>query len=76
MSKKIVIKYGGVALNSSDFQEIRLMCDQGLQPIIIHGGGKELSKLSLQLGIESIFKNGLRVTDAATMDVAQMVLLS
>ncbi len=75
MSKKIVIKYGGVALNDADFVEIDQVRQQGLQPIIIHGGGKEVSELSLKLGIQPVFKNGLRVTDAATMDIAQMVLL-
>lgn len=75
MAKKIVIKYGGVALNDSDFAEIRQTLQQGYQPIIIHGGGKEVSQLSLQLGIQPIFKNGLRVTDTATMDIVQMILL-
>lgn len=75
MKKKIVIKYGGVALNESDFAEISQAQKDGFQPIIIHGGGKEVTELSLQLGIRSVFKNGLRVTDAATMDIVQMVLL-
>ena len=75
MTKKIVIKYGGVALNESDFAEIAQAQKEGFQPIIIHGGGKEVTQLSLQLGIRSVFKNGLRVTDAATMDLVQMVLL-
>ncbi len=75
MAQKIVIKYGGVALQANDFNEIRQMREQGFQPILVHGGGKELSELSLKLGIEPVFKNGLRVTDDATMDVVQMVLM-
>ncbi len=75
MKKIIVIKYGGVALKDSDFEEIVQVQKDGYQPIIIHGGGKEVTELSLQLGIRPIFKNGLRVTDSSTMDVVQMVLL-
>lgn len=75
MQKKIVIKYGGVALKDSDFVEIIQIQKDGYQPIIIHGGGKEVTELSLQLGIRPIFKQGLRVTDSATMDIVQMVLL-
>ena len=75
MKKKIVIKYGGVALKDSDFAEINAAIDEGYQPIIIHGGGKEVTEVSVQLGIRPIFKNGLRVTDAPTMDIVQMVLI-
>lgn len=75
MPKKIVIKYGGVALKDSDFAEIIQVQKDGFQPVIIHGGGKEVTELSLQLGIRPVFKNGLRITDSATMDIVQMVLL-
>lgn len=75
MQKKIVIKYGGVAMQDSDFAEIMQAQKEAYQPIIIHGGGKEVTELSLQLGIRPVFKHGLRVTDAATMDIVQMVLL-
>jgi len=75
MKKKIVIKYGGVALKDSDFAEIEQVLKEGFQPIIIHGGGKEVTELSLQLGIRPLFKNGLRVTDSQTMDLVQMVLI-
>lgn len=75
MKKTIVIKYGGVALQDSDFEEIAQAQKKGYQPVIVHGGGKEVTELSIQLGIRPIFKNGLRVTDAATMDIVQMVLL-
>jgi acetylglutamate kinase len=78
--KTVVIKYGGAAMAAADLkdavmQDIALMKYVGMNPILVHGGGPEVSNLSKKLGLESRFIDGLRVTDAATMEVAQMVLV-
>lgn len=78
--KTVVIKYGGAAMAAADLkdavmQDIALMKYVGMNPIVIHGGGPEVSAMSKRLGIESTFVDGLRVTDSATMEVAQMVLV-
>ena len=78
--KTVVIKYGGAAMAAADLkdavmQDIALMKYVGMNPIVVHGGGPEVSSMSKKLGIESRFVDGLRVTDAATMEVAQMVLV-
>ncbi len=75
----IVIKYGGnamteEALKSSFARDVVLMKLVGINPVIVHGGGPQIGGLLDKLGIESSFVNGMRVTDAATMDVVQMVL--
>jgi acetylglutamate kinase len=75
----IVIKYGGSAmldegLKESVIQDATLLKLVGFKPIIVHGGGKEISKWVRAAGKEPEFKNGLRVTDAETMEVAEMVL--
>jgi len=77
--KTIVIKYGGSALVNPEIKEtiikdIVLMKLVGMKPVIVHGGGKDISSFLNKLGIESKFVNGLRVTDEATMEVAEMVL--
>ncbi|PKM67632.1 MAG: acetylglutamate kinase [Firmicutes bacterium HGW-Firmicutes-2] len=77
--KKVVIKYGGSAMvddaiKASVIEDIVLMKLVGFQPVIVHGGGKEISDMLTAIGIESRFQNGLRVTDAATVDVVEMVL--
>ena len=76
---KIVVKYGGSAMLDEDLkfhviQDVALLKLVGMKPIIVHGGGKEISKYLSRLGIESRFENGLRVTDEQTLDVAEMVL--
>ncbi len=78
--KTVVIKYGGAAMAAADLkdavmQDIALMKYVGMNPIVVHGGGPEVSAMSKKLGIESRFVDGLRVTDAETMQIAQMVLI-
>jgi len=75
----VVIKYGGSALVNEEVKEtiikdIALMKYVGFKPIVVHGGGKDISDMLELLGKKSEFKNGLRVTDKETMDVVQMVL--
>lgn len=77
--KTIVVKYGGNAmteetLKNSFARDIVLLKQVGLQPIIVHGGGPQIGKLLKQLGKESKFVDGIRVTDSETMDVVEMVL--
>lgn len=77
--KRVVVKYGGSAMLDEERQEsmikdVALLKLVGMQPIIVHGGGKEISKWLGYMGKESEFVDGLRVTDAETMEVAEMVL--
>jgi len=77
--KTIVIKYGGNAmtdekLKKSFARDIVLLKQVGINPVIIHGGGPQIGKLLEQIGKESHFIEGMRVTDTETMDVVQMVL--
>jgi acetylglutamate kinase len=78
--RTIVVKYGGAAMKDSTLKEkvirdiVFLSC-VGLRPIVVHGGGPEINTWLDKLGIEPQFKDGLRVTDAATMDVVEMVLV-
>jgi len=78
--RTIVVKYGGAAMKDSTLKEkvirdvVFLSC-VGLRPVVVHGGGPEINSWLGKLGIEPQFKNGLRVTDAATMDVVEMVLV-
>ncbi|MFZ5824871.1 MAG: acetylglutamate kinase [Bacillota bacterium] len=78
--KTVVIKYGGAAMAAADLkdavmQDIALMKYVGMNPIVVHGGGPEVSAMSKQMGLESKFIDGLRVTDGATVAIAQMVLV-
>jgi acetylglutamate kinase len=78
--KTVVIKYGGSAMLSADLtekimQDITLLKYVGVNPIVVHGGGNDINKMLDKLEIKSEFHNGLRVTDEATMDVVQMVLM-
>ncbi|MBQ9866152.1 MAG: acetylglutamate kinase [Lachnospiraceae bacterium] len=75
----IVVKYGGSAMADPELQrnvikDVTLLKLVGFKPIIVHGGGKEISAWLKKTGKESEFVNGLRVTDAETMEVAEMVL--
>ena len=75
----IVVKYGGSAMADPEIQrnvikDVTLLKLVGFKPIIVHGGGKEISAWLKKTGKESRFVNGLRVTDADTMEVAEMVL--
>lgn len=77
--KIIVVKYGGSAMADEELQrnvikDVTLLKLVGFKPIIVHGGGKEISKWVAKTGKESQFVNGLRVTDAETMEIAEMVL--
>jgi acetylglutamate kinase len=78
--RTFVIKYGGAAMKDSTLKDtvirdIVLLSYVGLRPVVVHGGGPEINSWLDKLGIEPQFKNGLRVTDAATMDVVEMVLV-
>ena len=75
----IVVKYGGSAmvddtLKEQVIQDVTLLKLVGFKPIIVHGGGKEISRWVGKVGMEPKFVNGLRVTDADTMELAEMVL--
>lgn len=77
--KTIVIKYGGNAmvdpvLQQQFAQDVTLLKQVGVNPIVVHGGGPQIGQLLERLSIKSEFIDGLRVTDAATMDVVEMVL--
>ena len=77
--KIIVVKYGGSAMSNEELQknvikDVTLLKLVGFKPIIVHGGGKEISKWVEKSGKEAKFINGLRVTDAETMEIAEMVL--
>ncbi|MDB5510831.1 MAG: Acetylglutamate kinase [Enterovirga sp.] len=75
----VVIKYGGHAMGdraaAEDFAEDIVLLEQsGLKPIVVHGGGPQIGRMLDKLGIQSEFKGGLRVTDEATVEVVEMVL--
>lgn len=77
--KTIVIKYGGNAMVEERLKEgfardIILMRYIGLNPVVVHGGGPQIGKVLEAMGIETRFEQGMRVTDAKTMDVVEMVL--
>ncbi len=81
--KTVVVKYGGNALAGSSegdalklfAQDIVLMHAVGMRPVVVHGGGPQISALMARLGKVTEFRNGLRVTDAETVDIARMVLV-
>lgn len=78
--KTVVIKYGGAAMLSTELSEkimedITLLKYVGMNPIVVHGGGGDINKMLKKYEIEPEFHNGLRVTDKATMDIVQMVLM-
>ncbi|WP_456379768.1 acetylglutamate kinase [Thiolapillus sp.] len=77
--KTVVIKYGGNAmvdaeLKQSFARDVVLMKTVGINPVVVHGGGPQIGSLLERLGKESRFVSGMRVTDAETMDVVEMVL--
>lgn len=77
--KVIVVKYGGSAMADEELQrnvikDVTLLKLVGFKPIIVHGGGKEISRWVTKVGKEAEFVNGLRVTDEETMEIAEMVL--
>jgi len=77
--KIIVVKYGGSAMASPELQrnvikDVTLLKLVGFKPIVVHGGGKDISRWVSKVGKEPQFINGLRVTDEETMEIAEMVL--
>ena len=74
-----VVKYGGHAMTDPKLgdlfaQDVVLMKQVGMNPVVVHGGGPQINKMLERVGIKSTFVNGLRVTDAATMEIVEMVL--
>jgi acetylglutamate kinase len=79
-NRTIVIKYGGAAMKDSSLKaevirDIVFLACVGVRPVVVHGGGPEINHWLQKLKIEPLFKDGLRVTDADTMDVVEMVLV-
>lgn len=77
--KTIVVKYGGHAMGDADLgkafcQDIALLKQAGVNPIVVHGGGPQIAAMLERLGIVSEFRDGLRVTDEKTVEVVEMVL--
>lgn len=78
--RTMVVKYGGAAMKDETLRagvvrDIVLMAYVGIRPVVVHGGGPEINTWLTKLNIEPQFKDGLRVTDAMTMDVVEMVLV-
>jgi acetylglutamate kinase len=78
--RTVVVKYGGAAMKDGTLKEgvirdLVFMSFVGIRPVLVHGGGPEINSWLEKIGIEPQFKDGLRVTDAATMDVVEMVLV-
>lgn len=78
--KVVVVKYGGNAVTDDDSlrqfaDDIVLMRSVGMRPVVVHGGGPQIGELMSRLGKEPEFRDGLRVTDADTLDIARMVLV-
>ncbi|MEP7203055.1 MAG: acetylglutamate kinase [Ilumatobacteraceae bacterium] len=79
----VVVKYGGNALAGASevdalalfAQDIVLMRQVGMRPVVVHGGGPQINELMGRLGKQSEFRNGLRVTDGETVDIVRMVLI-
>jgi len=77
--RSFVVKYGGHAMGDPEAargfaRDIVLLKTVGIDPVVVHGGGPQIGEMLAKLGIQSTFVDGLRVTDAATADVAEMVL--
>jgi acetylglutamate kinase len=75
----VVVKYGGHAMGEEDLarsfaRDIVLMEQTAINPVVVHGGGPQIGEMLKRLGIESQFAAGLRVTDAATIEIVEMVL--
>lgn len=78
-NKTIVVKYGGHAMGDAELgqafaSDIALLKQSGVNPIVVHGGGPQIGNMLKRMGIESKFEGGLRVTDAATVEIVEMVL--
>jgi acetylglutamate kinase len=77
--KTVVVKYGGnamgdAALGHAFAQDIALLKQSGVNPVVVHGGGPQIGAMLQRMGIESKFEGGLRVTDRATVEIVEMVL--
>jgi len=78
-NKTVVVKYGGhamgdAALGKAFAQDIALLKQSGVNPIVVHGGGPQIAAMLSKMGIESRFEGGLRVTDEKTVEIVEMVL--
>jgi acetylglutamate kinase len=78
-NKTVVVKYGGHAMGNPELgrafaRDVALLKQSGVNPIVVHGGGPQIADMLARLGIESRFEGGLRVTDARTVEVVEMVL--
>jgi acetylglutamate kinase len=78
--RRVVVKYGGAAMVRHDlreavFRDLALLACVGVQPVVVHGGGPEINQWLSRLSIEPRFHDGLRITDAATMEIVEMVLV-
>jgi acetylglutamate kinase len=78
-NKTVVVKYGGhamgdAALGKAFARDIALLKQSGINPIVVHGGGPQIASMLARMGIESKFEGGLRVTDAKTLEIVEMVL--
>jgi acetylglutamate kinase len=76
----VVVKFGGNAMESAELaaqfaEDVVLLQSVGLRPVVVHGGGPQISDLMARLGKKAEFRDGLRVTDAETVDIARMVLV-
>jgi acetylglutamate kinase len=79
-NRVVVVKYGGAAMTEPALaglfaQDVVLMRSVGMRPVVVHGGGPQIGQLMTRLGKEPEFREGLRVTDADTLDIARMVLV-
>ena len=79
-ARVVVVKYGGSAMDDPALaalfaQDIVLMRSVGMRPVVVHGGGPQIGELMSRLGKKPEFREGLRVTDAETLDIARMVLV-
>jgi acetylglutamate kinase len=77
----VVIKYGGHAMENEELsrlfaKDVVLLKLLGVNPVVVHGGGPQIGRMLDKLGIVSTFEDGLRVTDAASMEIVEMVLAS
>ncbi len=80
--RTVVVKYGGSAIAAEDEQALSLFAEDvvllraiGIRPVVVHGGGPQIGALMARLGMVPEFRDGLRVTDAATLEIARMVLV-
>ncbi|HXI37797.1 MAG TPA: acetylglutamate kinase, partial [Burkholderiales bacterium] len=78
--RTIVVKYGGNAMTEEELKrdfayDVVLLKLVGMNPVVVHGGGPQISQLMERLGLTPVFKDGLRVTDADSLEIARMVLV-